>query len=204
MSKNLTRQRERIREAILADSERSNRSIASEVGCSPHTVIRVRERHVQLPAMNGTGATARPGGENLIEPAGPGNSRALTHGAHSEASIAPIRERHLTALRGQFAAVDERLLSVMAHRMAQYELLTDWLDRNGIVKGRGEVYGAAVFAERLARNFEAQFDRLREIQGEADEAASAIDVDALLDEHRAREDGEHDPEALPARNGTEA
>jgi hypothetical protein len=195
----LERQRERIRDLIAADPSRSSRSIAVEVGCSPHTVIRQRER-VQPHDDDGTADGVRacsgngrphPGSENLVPPAGPGNERATRHGAWSEQRVAPVRERHAAALRSQFDAVDERLLSVMAHRMAQYELLTAWLDEHGIVKGRGEVFPAAQFAERLARNFEQQFDRLAEIQRDA----RRVDPHEALEAHLAE---------LTAANGGDA
>ncbi len=217
MTRNLVRQRQRIREAILADPERSSRSIAHEIGCSTTTVSEHRRKLDVRPdggdwtpdavqSSNGHSAGSNRGHENLIEPAGPGNGRAVTHGAHSEAQVAPLRAQFLDQLRRRLPAVDPELLVVQAHRQAQLTLLSEWIDQHGIVRSArtGDVFAAAAFAERLASSFERQHDRLREIQREADEAASVIDVDALLDEHRAREDGEHDPEALPARNGTEA
>jgi hypothetical protein len=193
----LKRQRERIAAALRADASRSSNSIAVEIGCSSHTVKRVRghmQERTQGRAENGT----HPGSENLL-PREPGNDRAVTHGAHSEARIAPLRAVHLAALRDQFTAVDERLLSVQAERMAQYQLLTAWLDANGLVKDgasvttRGQVYSAATFAETLARSFEKQFDRLREIQAEADAVDPAVAMESVVAEiFAARENGEPD------------
>jgi hypothetical protein len=179
----LERQRQRIAAALLSDPSRSNYGIAREVGCSHHTVAGVRGQMPAVECQPPTARTGNPGSANLVPPAGPGNLRAATHGAHSEALVAPLRVRFLERLREQYPAVGEELLRVQAHRAAQLELLTAWTDEHGIVRSArtGEVYGAAVFAERLASAFERQADRLRELQREA----SRVDPFEALDAHVA-------------------
>jgi hypothetical protein len=159
--KRLERQRERIRELIVADPSRSSRSIALEVSCSTHTVIRQRELHVQDPAVIRTTATAHPGGENLMPPAGPGNSRAVTHGSHSEMVVAPVRERHLDTLRQRFPDEPDPVLWIAASRAARIEVLSEYLDANGLMK-RGEIRSAATELTKLETALEKQLAVLSE------------------------------------------
>jgi hypothetical protein len=179
----LERQRQRIRELIEADPSRSATSIAVEIGCSTHTVVRQRKLHMQMHTadctVNGTAGTAHAGSSNLLPPAEHGNGRAVSHGAHSEVRIAPRRARILDELRQRFTGVDDDLLLVQAHRRAQLELLSDHLDVHGVVRGgkRGEVTPAAAFAERLASSYERQHERLVALQREAEK----VDPQAALD-----------------------
>jgi hypothetical protein len=129
----LERQREHIRELIDADPQRSNRSIAAEVGCSPHTVIRQRKRHVQALDENGTAATAHPGRENLIEPAGPGNDRAVSHGAYSSARRAPLEQEHRERLRSRYPDAPDDLINTASKRCAMIDLLAAWCADAGVV-----------------------------------------------------------------------
>lgn len=168
----LEAQRRRIAILIEADPTRSNFSISREVKCSHHTVARVREREQMpepLPATNGQPQTANAGHANLIAPAEAGNDRARRHGAYSEVLVAPLRAQFLEQLRERLPAVPDELLRVQAHRAAQLELLTAWTDEHGIVRSArsGEVFGAAMFAERLASAYERQHDRLMQIEAEA-------------------------------------
>jgi hypothetical protein len=181
------RRRERIEQAIRADADRSNRSIAAEIGCSHMTVGRVRAGLAgQLSTSDEPDKLARgqnPGAANLIEPAGLRNDRAVRHGAHSEQLVAPLRERFLLELRERFNAVDDDLLVVQAHRRAQLELLSAWLDEHGVVRGgkRGEITAAATFAERIASSYERQHERLVALQREAE----TVDPQAALDAYVA-------------------
>lgn len=162
----LKRQRERIRALVDAEPSRSSRSIALEVGCGVNTVIRARNGMVRETVEGGTGngkvAAAHPGGENLVEPAGPGNSRAVSHGAWSEGLVAPRRERLLGELRVEFPGASERRLIVQAHRLAQLELLGEFADERGVIRSRrtGDVFPAAQLAERIASAFLSEQDRL--------------------------------------------
>jgi hypothetical protein len=138
----LERQRERVRELLRADPSRSSRSIAAEVGCSPHTVIRQRAPHVQAHEPNGTPATARPGAANLIAPAGPGNDRAVTHGAYSEARRRPLEDLHRERLRAEFPNAvaspgGDDLVNAAARRLAMADLLSAWIDDAGPISARG-------------------------------------------------------------------
>jgi hypothetical protein len=181
----LERQRQRIRDLIDDDPSRSNRSIAMEVGCSTHTVIRTRYRHVSLhTAVSTTNGTAHPGSENLLPPADAGNDRAMKHGAHSERQVAPRRARILEELRQRFTGVDDDLLRVQARRRAQIELVSTWLDEHGVIRGgkRGEIVPAAAFAERLAVSYERQHERLVELQREA----QTVDPGEALRTHVAK------------------
>jgi len=174
----LDHQRAKIHAAILADPERSSHSIAVEVGCSTGTVIRQRGVLANMTEEEVNG-TPHPGA--AVTPAPVGNERTLRHGARSPRHIAPGRERYLVMLRERFPAVSTELLIVMATRMSQFDLVTTWLDANGILnpKRKGEVFGAAQFAERLARSFEQQHAVLVQMQAEAD-APKPVDAESEL------------------------
>jgi hypothetical protein len=139
----LERQRARIEALILADPNRSARSIATEVGCSPNTVLRLRNLHVQVNddrcTVNGTGGAAHPGSENLLPPAGPGNDRAATHGAYSAARRAPLEDEHRERLRRLYPAEADDLVNLQAKRCALVDLYSSWLSEHGPVRGRGDV-----------------------------------------------------------------
>ena len=138
----LERQRARIRELLDSDPNRSSRSIAKQIGCSAHTVIRVRELHEQqhIPPYVADGVqvcngAARHSGSANLTPTLPGNSKAVSHGAWSETRVGPLRERYLIGLRQRFPLADEGLLNTQANRAAQLELLQRWIDEHGVVRG---------------------------------------------------------------------
>jgi hypothetical protein len=93
---------------------------------------------------------------------------ALKHGAHSPAKVAPIRDRHLEALRERFPDADVAMLSVQASRLAIMELIGTWLDSRGILRNRrtGSIYEAAEFWQRTAAAFERRHDALEQQQRE--------------------------------------
>jgi hypothetical protein len=191
----LERQRERIRELIEADPKRSSTSIAREISCGVHTVIRARERHVPRHDENGTAngtATAHPGSANLIEPAGPGNDRAVRHGAYSSARREPLERRHLEALRRAYPGASDALLNASAKRLSMIDLFSAWISDAGAVhpvRGQPVVSDPARELRRLLNDHEHAIERL-----EASEASGAgrrltlADIEAEPDED---EDVEH-------------
>jgi hypothetical protein len=160
----IARQRQLIAELIVADPSRSNYAVGRELGCSHHTVARQREALGQLPAANGRAGSARAGNaghENLMPPAGPGNDRAVTHGSHSEIVVAPVRERHLETLRQRFPDEPDPVLWIAASRAARIEVLSEYLDANGLMK-RGEIRSAATELTKLETSLERQLAQLTE------------------------------------------
>jgi hypothetical protein len=87
---------------------------------------------------------------------------ATKHGAHSEAKLAPLRDRFLTELREQFGDVagdDE--LTLAAERRAKLEVLNDWLDRAGLLERSGRPRAAVQLADRVQSAYERQLANLR-------------------------------------------
>jgi hypothetical protein len=147
----LERQRERIRFLLDAEPTRAARSIAREVGCSASTVIRQREWYVLEDPQSKTAKAIHAGMANLREPAGPGNTRALVHGADSEVALRPLRARLQASLRDEFGAViDARRLWLLADLLARIESARSWLDeRGGVVRDRhGDVFPVVDRLER--------------------------------------------------------
>jgi hypothetical protein len=180
----LERKRERVRELLRADPSRSSRSIAAEVGCSPHTVIRQRELHVQVHDADCTPVAAHPGSANLIEPAGPGNDRAVTHGAYSQARREPLEDLHRDRLRLAYPSAPDDLVNAAAKRAALVDLFSAWIAEVGVVhRGPGNlphVSDAARELRRLLNDLEAATERL--IALEADPVRDAYDHFARLRE----------------------
>jgi len=144
----LERRRERILALIEADPQRSARSIAATVGCSPNTVLRARRLHMQVNGpdctLNDSASAAHPGMANLIAPAEPGNDRAVTHGAYSAARLEP----RVQALTGELRTVvpgyqpaDDAVITMLALLLAQLEQVNAWLADHGLFKNvaRGEL-----------------------------------------------------------------
>lgn len=171
--------RDKMAALLIEDPTLSNREVARRVGSDHRTSGRVRRELESAGSIPAQTLQLQPHGGALLAPEA-NNTRHLTHGAFSERKIAPLREVHEASLRQQFPAVDERLLGLQAHRMAQIELLVTWCDQHGIVKRGGEVYNAARFAEQLTRGFESQFVVLRQMQAEADAKAGQVDWTAHL------------------------
>jgi hypothetical protein len=143
----LERQRQRIRQLIEADPVRSATSIANEIGCSTHTVIRQRELHMQMHTadctVNGTARAAHAGSANLMPPAERGNGRALSHGGYSAARRAPLEDEHRERLRQLYPAEADDLVNLQAKRCALVDLYSSWLLEHGPVRGKGDVAPAA-------------------------------------------------------------
>lgn len=89
---------------------------------------------------------------------------ATVHGARSEAKLKPSRERYLTELRDQFPAAGEDELIMQASRLAQMDLLQQFLDWRGVIRDRrrGETFPAA----QLLASITAAYERRRDILAE--------------------------------------
>lgn len=134
---------------LLADPERSNRSVAKGVRCSHPTVAKVRAELVQagklppattgLPAAGGNGKAliVQSHGGALAPPAGAGNTRAVKAGQHSENIVGPRREAHLIGLRDTYPNESAVELAMLASRLAKWDVLTEYLDRSGLMERRG-------------------------------------------------------------------
>jgi hypothetical protein len=139
------RRRQRIEALIRADIERSNRSIAEEIGhCSHNTVARVRAG-LTGSLTDTDGPVNGPNGqhpENLIAPAGPGNTRAATHSAYSAAALRPAIETLTTELPGVVAgytSADDVVIRMLAVLIAQIEQVNAYVADVGIFKKPGEL-----------------------------------------------------------------
>ncbi len=109
----------------------------------------------------------------------PGNLKALKHGATSEQKLAPLRERHREQLREEFPELDERVLAMLASRLAKIELAETFLDERGVIKDEdGDVYPVADRVEKWSRRAE---DLLRAAGIERRDHAS-VDVAVALAE----------------------
>ena len=93
---------------------------------------------------------------------------AVKHGAYSATAIRPIRERLVAELTKAFPSATSEEIATQAMRMAQLEALGVYLDERGVIahKRRGTIYPAAVFAEKLAAQFERQHALLLERERE--------------------------------------
>jgi hypothetical protein len=182
----LARQRQRIEALFVADPDRSARSIAAEVGCSPNTVLRLRNLHVQVNGadctVNGTAGTAHPGSTNLLPPAGPGNDRALQHGAYSAARREPLEAQHRDRLRLEFPSAPDDLINSAARRCAMLDLFSSWVADHGPVRGRGDVAPAAREMRLLLIDHERAYAALgeREADGGAGRRQTLAEVEAEL------------------------
>jgi hypothetical protein len=160
-----------IRGALRADPTRGNAEIGRMFGVTRISVYRQRirlEQAGEIPVRaHDLGIPRQEAHPNLLAGFPAGRQPHTQSGALSPTLTAPRRERHLGELRVEFPSVDERLLIVMAQRMAQYELITVWLDDNG-GPGKGEVWNCAQFGEKLASAISNQYERLRELQRQAE------------------------------------
>lgn len=191
--RNLERQRERIVELIEADPSRSARSIAMEVGCSTHTVIRQRDLRVQSHGENGTGedvqSCSRPnaGRLNLVSPAGPGNDRATKHGVDSEIRLAPLRVEGERWARGRWPWLDDARVALVADLMARTELARRWIEAQGtVVRNKaGEVYPVVDRLERWSARLDDLIGRLDRETAERDKVNPIAELAAIAAEVEA-------------------
>jgi hypothetical protein len=103
----------------------------------------------------------------------PGNLKALKHGATSEQLLAPLRQRFHAQLRIDFPDTDDRVLAMLASRMAKIEQAESWLEERGVIKNEdGDVYPIADRVEKWSRRAE---DLLRSA-GVQHQAGSPVDL----------------------------
>ncbi len=133
-AKKIARRRARVR-ALRAEGL-SQREVAAQLNVGVGTV-----------ATDCLAEKPKPAFDNA---AGPGNTRSLVHGARSEQRLAPLREKHVDALRRDFPQLDARRLALLADRLARIEAASRWLDQQqGIVRDEhGEVFGVVAYLER--------------------------------------------------------
>jgi len=132
----LERQRQRIADVLRAEPQRSNRSIAAEIGCSHITVARVRGLLPggDCPPESGQ-ATPHPG--HQVEPAEPGNVRALKHGCRSDRLLAPRAGELAAELRAVVLGhqvADDTLIKLLALVLARVEAANKWVDERGLFR----------------------------------------------------------------------
>jgi hypothetical protein len=90
-------------------------------------------------------------------PAGAGNGRAVSSGVHSQAKLAPVRERYARDLRERYPSLDDLRLAMLADRLARIELATTWLDGKGTIfrnRRSGLVFDVVDRLERWASRVE--------------------------------------------------
>lgn len=181
--------REWIAAALTEDPSRSDRAVGRACGTSHSTVAAVRvelERDGRISRrMDRPDAARQATAPNLVRalPGVPGAT--LKHGSNSEAVVGPIRQRHLARLRQRFPAEDEDELLIAASRRAKIEVLSEYLDRIGLVRRGGDVRGAVVELGRLETALERQLARfagrareLRRVAPEAELAAVVAEIRA--------------------------
>jgi hypothetical protein len=186
----MERQRERIVALLRADPSRSLRSVAREVGCGTSTVSRTRERYVSRDVVDGTAKARHPGSANLIEPAGPGNQRAITHGAYSAARREPLEQQHRHRLRQSYPSVADDLINASAKRAAMIDLFSAWIYDAGAVhahRGLPAVSDPARELRRLLSDHEAAIERLEALEHEA----QRVDPGEALRRHVAQINAEN-------------
>jgi hypothetical protein len=147
MTSAIALERRRARAHKLRAEGLSVRQIAAKLGVSPSTA------HADLSATEPRPDPApniqTPDGQPVAG-AEAGNTRAMTHGVHSEKRVAPLREKHVVALRESYPRLDDRRLVMLADRLARIEAASAWLDgQEGIVRDAdGEVYAVVKELEK--------------------------------------------------------
>jgi hypothetical protein len=72
-----------------------------------------------------------------------GNSLARKHGVYSALEIGPLQDQileNLTAVAPLNAASDDHALRLLAGRLAQIELATLWVSKNGLLNSKGKLH----------------------------------------------------------------
>lgn len=96
---------------------------------------------------------------------GEGNEAAVTHGAHSETAVAPVREREREVLVGSAPWLAQGrfvlALEALADTRAKVRLLTEWLDEHGLFDGDGSPRTGPF--DMLVRMRRLELDVMREV-----------------------------------------
>ncbi len=121
----------------------------------------------------------------------------MTTGAHSEASIEPLRTEHLVRLRERFPSADDALLAIQAERAAQIDLISAYLGKRAgvgaVLRNRrtATVWPAREFAAKLQGAYERLHERLEAQEREADTGDPVAKVRAHIASLGSR-DGDDD------------
>jgi Homeodomain-like domain len=153
--------RRRARAHRLRSEGKTVREVAKALGVSlstAHNDLRHAPRALRgLPNIQDS--EGRP-----VSGASPGNTRSLQHGAYSERTVGPLREKHAAELARDYPGLDGRRLVLLADRLARIEAASAWLAGREIVRNEdGDVYAVVDRLERWASRAE---DVLREVAAE--------------------------------------
>jgi hypothetical protein len=87
---------------------------------------------------------------------------ATRHGVNVEARLAPLRERYLAEQRRLFPSAGEDEVTIQASRLAQMEVLQDFLDRRGPIRHQrqGQTFAAADLLAKVTQAYERRRDLL--------------------------------------------
>jgi len=154
---------------------------------------------VQVHEPNGTPTTAHAGSANLMAPAGPGNDRAVTHGAYSAARRAPLEQHHRERLRRTYPIASDDLVNSAAKRAAMIDLFSAWIEDAGVVhaqRGLPTVSAPAIELRRLLNDHEAAMERLEE--------SAATPAPGRLAQHLAANYGEQHVEGSARDSSSDA
>lgn len=126
------------------------RVIAERLGVSKATV------HADLHRAEPEGRPAR---GYSWPPFEKGNALQLTHGTRSERMLAPVREGHARGLAERYQWIDASRRALQAQRLAQIDLASAWLDKQGTVvrDDQGEVFPVAGQLARWLQQAEVWF-----------------------------------------------
>lgn len=170
--------RELIRNMILADPQRSDRSIARGVGTTHPTVGSVRRELISAGmvdrATNQANLVKQAHGGKLAR----GGQSATTHGCYSESRLAPLRAKHAAWALERWPHLDAMRADLVASLAARIQLAREWTDQRGIVRNRrGDTFS---IVDRL-HTWERQLAEWhKELDAEAKERKEKFDPDAEL------------------------
>ncbi len=142
------KRRERVRE--LRQEGLTLQEIALRVGVSKTQV------HTDLHRAEPERRTAR---GYSWPPFEKGNTASLIHGTRSERMLAPVREQHARMLAERYPWIDPARRSLQSQRLAQVDLASHWLDRQGTVVRNedGDIFNVAGQLARWLVTAEAWF-----------------------------------------------
>ncbi len=182
--------------ALIADPQRSDRSIAKSVGGSHSTVADVRrglESSGQIDHRLDRSEVAKQAGSgqsaNLLRQTPGEPSPALTHGAYAESRLAPMRERCAAELLLRYSFLGEQPLRLdgLADLFARRTLARAWVDEHGLVRNRhGDVFAIVDRLEQWSKRAQDELTRLDAEKREAEAVGRSEALDAHLEELESR------------------
>jgi hypothetical protein len=114
----------------------------------------------EYPSMKGAAPNPR-----RAEPFGRGNTASTTHGGKSSELRVSARAQEiadgLRPLVPSFTLADEPTLRLLAAKLARIELVSAWLDRNGLFDGRSRPRSALTLLEGFEASATRLIDKLR-------------------------------------------